>query len=124
MYATDYEILAVDDSVSMRAMINFSLTQQGYRCDQAENGQVALDKAREKQYDLIIMDINMPVMDGIEAITKLREMEDYRSKPIIVLSTESSAEIKQKGRAVGATGWMVKPFDPEKLIGALRRVLN
>lgn len=119
-----YNILTVDDSSSMRSMIVYTLGQSGYQCDEAENGQDALDKAKIKKYDLIIMDINMPVMDGIEAIGHLRKMDDYKNKPIIVLSTESSKEIKEKGRAMGATGWMVKPFDPDKLIGALRRVLN
>jgi len=121
---SEYNILTVDDSSSMRSMIKFTLGESGYQCDEAENGAIALEKAQEKKYDLILMDINMPVMDGIEAIGYLREMDQYKNKPIIVLSTESGKEIKAKGRAAGATGWMVKPFDPDKLISALRRVLN
>jgi len=121
---SEYNILTVDDSSSMRSMIKFTLGESGYHCDEAENGAIALEKAQEKKYDLILMDINMPVMDGIEAIGYLREMDQYKNKPIIVLSTESGKEIKAKGRAAGATGWMVKPFDPDKLISALRRVLN
>ena len=121
--AGQYNILAVDDSPSMRAMISYTLNEAGYQCDSAENGQDALDKAEQKKFDLIIMDINMPVMNGIDAITSLRKTERYKSAPILVLSTESRDEIKQKGRQAGATGWIVKPFDPDKLIGALRRVL-
>ena len=118
-----YNVLAVDDSPSMRAMLQQTLKQAGYECDGAENGQDAIDKAQEKHFDLIIMDINMPVMNGIEAITELRKSESYKSAPIIVLSTESRDEIKLKGKQAGATGWIVKPFDPVKLLTALKRVL-
>lgn len=119
-----YNILSVDDSPSMRAMIAYTLNAAGYEIESAENGQDALDKAAEKNYDLILMDINMPVMNGIEAITELRKTDAYKSAPILVLSTESREDIKQKGRSAGATGWIVKPFDPEKLVNALKRVLN
>jgi two-component system chemotaxis response regulator CheY len=118
-----YSILAVDDSPSMRKMITYTLCEAGYQCDCAENGQDALEKAAEKKFDLVIMDINMPVMNGIDAIGELRKTDDYKSAPIIVLSTESRDEIKQKGRKAGATGWIVKPFDPDKLIAAMKRVL-
>lgn len=119
----DYNVLAVDDSPSMRAMLKQTLVQAGYRCEGAENGQDAIDKAHAEHFDLIIMDINMPVMNGIEAITELRKSDGYKSAPILVLSTESRDEIKQKGKKAGATGWIVKPFDPVKLLTALKRVL-
>ena len=119
----DYNVLAVDDSPSMRAMLKQTLVQAGYRCEGAENGQDALDKAHAEHFDLIIMDINMPVMNGIEAITELRKFDNYKSAPILVLSTESRDEIKQQGKKAGATGWIVKPFDPVKLLTALKRVL-
>ena len=124
MQNNQYSILAVDDSPSMLAMISYTLTEAGYQFDKAENGQEALEKAQNQSSDLVIMDINMPVMNGIEAITELRKTERYKSTPIIVLSTESRDEIKMKGKAAGATGWIVKPFDPEKLLNALKRVLN
>ncbi len=123
MNTSEYNILAVDDSPSMRSMISYTLSQAGYGCDSAEDGQDALNKASEKKYDLVIMDINMPVMDGITAIGELRKKSDYKTSPIIVVSTESQTEIKMKGKQAGATGWIVKPFDPEKLIMAIRRVL-
>lgn len=123
MKNSSYDVLVVDDSPSMCAMISHTIQQAGYSCDQAEHGGIALEKADKKKYDLVIMDINMPVMNGIEAITELRKREDYKSAPIIVVSTESRDEIKQQGKKAGATGWIVKPFNPEKLVGALRRVL-
>ena len=121
---SDYTILTVDDSPSIRAMLAYTLNEAGYQTEGAENGAEALKKASANKYDLVIMDINMPVMNGIEAIGKLRQMADYRHAPILVLSTESHSALKQQGKEAGATGWIVKPFDPDILIKAMKRLLH
>ncbi|MCK5881001.1 MAG: response regulator [Sinobacterium sp.] len=90
----------------------------------AEDGVQGLQSAQAEDFDLILTDINMPEMNGIELIGKLRELDAYKHKPILVLTTESSTEMKTKGKSAGATGWIVKPFEPEKLLSALERVLH
>ena len=117
-------ILAVDDSPSMRGMIAFLLRDAGYDVLEADDGEKALALAENRTVDLVLTDQNMPNMDGLSLVTRLRELPAYRSVPILMLTTESSAEMKSKGRAAGATGWMVKPFDPEKLIAMLAAVLG
>lgn len=117
------KILVVDDSNSVRSMLNF-LLQSEYEVVEAENGQVALDRANESEFDLILSDVNMPVMDGIEFITELRQLDDYQLTPVLVLTTESSREMKTKGKNAGATGWIVKPFQPEDLMKMIKRVLR
>jgi len=116
-------ILAVDDSASMRQMVSFTLRSSGYDVIEAVDGQDALDKLGDKQVDLVLTDQNMPRMDGLTLIKQLRVQERFKRTPILVLTTESSDEMKQAGRAAGATGWMVKPFDPARLLEVIGKVL-
>lgn len=112
------KILAVDDSSTIRDLVSQTLYSAGYHdFDTAEDGVDALEKidASEEEYDFFIVDINMPRMDGFELIKKLRDKFDYMSTPIMVLTTERSNEMKKKGREAGATSWIVKPFDKDKL---------
>ena len=117
-------ILTVDDSASMRALLNHALTSQGFDVSQAEDGEVALEWLALNEVDVVITDINMPRLDGFGLIEKLRAGSRHRDRPILVLTTESSEEKKARARAAGATGWIVKPFDPEKLVAAVRRVAH
>lgn len=117
------KVLIVDDSVSMRQMVGFTLRQGGYEVIEAEHGQAALTKLQSTTVDLIITDLNMPVMDGITLIQNVRKMPSMKSKPILMLTTEGLAGKKEQGKAAGATGWIVKPFDPDKLLLTLAKVL-
>ena len=118
-------ILAVDDSPSMRQMVSFTLQSAGYDVVMANDGVEALEIAEKSpDINLVLTDVNMPNMDGITLVKHLRNLEDYKFKPILVLTTESSTEKKMMGKAAGATGWIVKPFDPEQLLNTLRRVLD
>lgn len=117
-------ILAVDDSASMRQMVAFTLKGAGYNVIEAADGQEALDKARGAKVDLVLTDQNMPRMDGITLVKNLRGMPSYNGTPILILTTESSDEMKAKGRAAGATGWLVKPFDPGKLLAVIQKVIR
>ena len=117
------KILAVDDSASMRSMLSFTINKAGYQTTEAEDGVHGLEVANGSKFDLIVTDINMPNMNGFELIEELRKLDTYKYTPILVLSTEFSAEKKAKGRQVGATGWLVKPFDPDQLISVISRVL-
>jgi len=119
-----HSILAVDDSASMRQMVAFTLKGAGYNVIEAADGQEALDKARGESVDLVLTDQNMPRMDGITLVQNLRGMATYAATPILILTTESSDEMKAKGKAAGATGWLVKPFDPGKLLDVVRRVIR
>lgn len=116
-------ILTVDDSPSMRQMLAYVLTSNGYTVIEAEDGEQALELAKTNLADLVLTDQNMPRLDGIGLIKALRSLPDYKTVPIMMLTTESSQALKQQGREAGATGWMVKPFDPEKLLEMLKRVL-
>ena len=116
-------ILAVDDSVSMRQMVSFTLRGAGYDVVVAVDGQDAWDKSSGRSFDLVLTDQNMPRLDGIGLTRKLRELPQYRATPILILTTESGDEMKRAGREEGATGWMVKPFDPAKLIEVIRKVM-
>lgn len=118
------KILAVDDSSSMRQMVAYTLRQAGYDVVEAEDGQRALDAAKIDQYNIVVSDINMPVMDGITLVRELRVLSNYKFTPILMLTTESSQEKKMEGKTAGATGWIVKPFDPEKLLSTIQRVLG
>ncbi|MDQ7073603.1 MAG: response regulator [Gammaproteobacteria bacterium] len=118
------KILAVDDSASLRQMVSFTLKSAGYEVTEAANGQEGLDMARSKKFDLVVTDINMPVMDGIKLIKSLRGLAEYRFTPLLMLTTESSDGKKQEGKAAGATGWIVKPFNPDKLLNVIGRVLR
>jgi len=117
-------ILAVDDSPSMRDMVRIALTGAGFEVEQAADGREALDIARKTAFDLVLSDVNMPVMDGIELIRALRAESAYRHTPILMLTTESSVERKREGKEAGATGWIVKPFDPAQLVATMHRVLR
>jgi two-component system chemotaxis response regulator CheY len=117
-------ILAVDDSASIRQMVSFTLKSAGYDVVEAVDGQDGLDKAKTKSVNLILTDQNMPRMDGLTLIKSLRGMPQYASTPILMLTTESSDAMKSQGRAAGATGWLVKPFDPQKLIEVVRKVIG
>jgi two-component system chemotaxis response regulator CheY len=105
-------------------MVAFTLKGAGYNVIEAADGQEALDKARGETVDLVLTDQNMPRMDGITLVQNLRGLATYASTPILILTTESSDEMKQKGRAAGATGWLVKPFDPSKLLDVVRKVIR
>lgn len=117
------KVMIVDDSVSMRQMVGFTLRQGGFEVIEAEHGQDAMTKLQGSAVDLIITDLNMPVMDGITLIRNVRQLPAMKTKPILMLTTEGLAEKKQQGKAAGATGWIVKPFDPEKLLQTVAKVL-
>jgi two-component system, chemotaxis family, chemotaxis protein CheY len=117
-------ILAVDDSVSMRQMITVTLKSAGYEVVPASCGQEALQLAKAKKVDLVLTDINMPNMDGLSLIRALRAQPSYRFTPILTLTTESGIEMKQQGKAAGATGWIVKPFNPDQLLAVLKKVIG
>lgn len=117
------KVLIVDDSVSMRQMVSFTLRQGGFEVIEAQHGQDALDKLKAGPVDLIITDLNMPVMDGITLIQNVRKLPAMKTRPILMLTTEGLAAKKEQGKAAGATGWIVKPFDPDKLLLTVAKVL-
>jgi two-component system chemotaxis response regulator CheY len=119
-----HSILAVDDSASMRQMVAFTLKSAGYNVVEAVDGQDAWEKAGSRNFDLVLTDQNMPNLDGIGLTKKLREHPQFKSTPILILTTESSDQMKQAGRAAGATGWLVKPFDPAKLLEVIKKVVR
>ena len=116
-------ILVVDDSITMRQMVAHVLRLSGYDVLEAEDGEHALELARAHRVDAVLTDHNLPGIDGLELVRTLRGSRTYREKPILVLTTEKSEELREAHRAAGATGWMVKPFDPERLVQVLRSVL-
>jgi two-component system chemotaxis response regulator CheY len=117
-------ILAVDDSGSLRQMLSFSLKAAGYGVIEAVDGQDGLDKASQQQVDLVLTDQNMPRMDGLSFIKALRTMKNYQNVPILMLTTESGDDMKARGRAAGANGWLVKPFDPVRLTDVVRKLIG
>lgn len=117
-------VLAVDDSASIRQMVSFTLKSAGYDVIEAVDGMDGLDKAKQKSVSLVLTDQNMPRMDGLALIQSLRALPAYKTVPILMLTTESSDAMKSQGRAAGATGWLVKPFDPQKLIEVVRKVIG
>jgi two-component system chemotaxis response regulator CheY len=117
-------ILAVDDSPSMRKMVSFTLTGAGYQVVEAVDGVDAFEKAQAQTFDLVLTDQNMPRMDGLGLTRKLRDHPVYKVTPILMLTTESSDLMKQAGRAAGATGWLVKPFDPGRLLEVIKKVIK
>ena len=116
-------ILAVDDSASMRQMVRYTLEGAGYKVVQAADGVEALEFAKTGVADLVLTDVNMPRMDGIELVRELRALHEYKFVPMLVLTTESGQETKMRGKQAGATGWIVKPFNPEQLLATIARVL-
>ena len=118
------KILAVDDSSSMRQMVSFTLKGAGHSVIEAADGVEALALAKsESDVDLVLSDINMPNMDGIALIKELRQLQAYKFTPILMLTTESGVDKKTEGKAAGATGWIVKPFNPEQLLATIGKVL-
>ena len=117
-------ILAVDDSAAMRQMVGITLTGAGHEVQQAADGREALTIAERQKFDLVITDVNMPVMDGLTLVRHLRNLPSYRGIPLLVLTTEATTERKLEGKAAGATGWLVKPFNPERLLATVAKVLS
>ncbi len=116
-------ILAVDDSASMRQMVSFTLRHAGYEVVEAVDGVEALEYARGNVVNLVLTDVNMPKMDGITLVRELRQLESYRYIPLLMLTTEAGQDKKLEGRKAGATGWLVKPFNPDKLLATIAKVL-
>ena len=119
-----HSILAVDDSASMRQMVSFTLKNAGFDVTEAVDGQDALACSNSRDFDLVLTDQNMPNLDGIGLTHQLRRNPKFKTTPILILTTESSDQMKQAGRAAGATGWLVKPFNPAKLIEVIRKVVR
>lgn len=117
------KILYVDDAHSLRQLIDMVLSKH-YQISLAENGAIGLEMAKQDEFDLVISDINMPVMNGFELLSELRKMDAYKFTPILMLTTEASVEMKDQGKQSGATGWIIKPFDPEKILKVIERVLG
>jgi two-component system, chemotaxis family, chemotaxis protein CheY len=117
-------ILAVDDSAAMRQMVGITLTGAGHEVQQAADGRQALELAEQHKFDLVITDVNMPVMDGLTLVRHLRNLPGYRGVPLLVLTTEATTERKLAGKAAGATGWLVKPFNPDRLLATVAKVLS
>lgn len=117
-------IMTADDSASIRLMVNFALRDLGYDIIMAENGKDALRKMEVRKIDLLISDVNMPELDGISLVKRVRENPAYKFIPIIMLTTESLANKKHEGMRAGASGWLVKPFKPEELIAVVRKMLG
>jgi two-component system chemotaxis response regulator CheY len=117
-------ILTVDDSSTVRQMTSFVLQAAGYEVIEAVDGNDALAKLGGQEINLILTDINMPNMDGIEFTRRVRAQEEYKFVPVIMLTTESRPEQKQQGKAAGATGWIVKPFNPDQLLAVVKKVMR
>lgn len=114
--------LVVDDSFTMRNMVSLALKEESFDVVTAEDGVDALKQSKGQKFDVIITDINMPNMDGFELIKKLRGIQDFKFTPILVLTTESGEDKKKEGKSVGASGWIVKPFNPQTLINTINKV--
>lgn len=117
-------VLVVDDSTSMRQMVSFTMKEAGFEVIEGSNGQEALTHVQGKPINLVITDLNMPVMDGMTLIRQLRAKPEYKFTPILMLTTESQESKKQEGKAAGATGWIVKPFNPEQLLQVVAKVVR
>ena len=116
-------VLIVDDSASLRQLVKMTLTGAGYDVIEAENGQKALDQFNGKKIHLVISDVNMPIMDGITFVTKMKAIAAYKFTPVIMLTTESSSDMKAQGQAAGAKAWVVKPFKPEMILAAVAQLI-
>ncbi len=116
------KVLAVDDSATMRNLVKIALEAEGFSVDTAQNGQEALELTKKNTYDIVISDINMPVMDGLQFLKEFRSFN--RTTPFLMLTTETEAKKKEEAKRLGATGWIVKPFKPEDLIKVVRRVVR
>ncbi len=118
------KVLIVDDSVSMRQMVAFTLNSAGFQVTESGDGQQGLSAAQRTQFDVVIADVNMPVMDGITFVKHLRALPNYRFTPILMLTTEAGGDKKNEGKSAGATGWIVKPFNPDQLLATVKKVLS
>jgi two-component system chemotaxis response regulator CheY len=118
------KILSVDDSASVRQMVSFTLRKAGYEVGEACDGRDALVKAGQSKFDMIITDLNMPNLDGIQMIAALRSLQGYAFTPILMLTTESHPEKKDAGRKAGATGWIVKPFNGDQLLAVVQKLVR
>jgi two-component system, chemotaxis family, chemotaxis protein CheY len=117
-------VLVVDDSASIRALVTGTLQSAGFKSVEAENGEQALQKIKTMpMLDLVITDLNMPVLDGIAFVQKFRQLAAFKYTPVLLLTTETRVEQKDKAKAAGATGWLTKPFDPKQLLSVIARVL-
>lgn len=116
------KILYIDDASSMRKLVEMVLGKD-FDLSLAEDGVIGLEKLQSNHYDLIISDINMPNMDGLTFLKHARTLDNYKFTPILMMTTEASAEMKAQGKAFGATGWIVKPFDPAKLPNVIRKLV-
>ena len=117
-------ILIVDDSVSFRQVVSLALSGAGYDVIQACDGKDALSKLDGRKLNLIVSDVNMPVMDGLSFVRAAKQLPAYKFTPIIMLTTEAGEDKKAEGKAAGATGWLVKPFDPDQLVATVQKVLG
>jgi two-component system chemotaxis response regulator CheY len=117
-------ILTVDDSSTIRQMVTFTLQHEGYEVLNAVDGADAMQQISERHMDMIIADLNMPNMNGIELVRYVRSLAQYKFIPILMLTTESAPEKKQEGKAAGATGWIVKPFTPPQLLAVIQKVMR
>jgi two-component system chemotaxis response regulator CheY len=115
-------IMIIDDSSSMRQMVRFTLAAGGYEVVEAKDGVDALGRCNAQKVDLFITDLNMPNMDGIQLTRQLRALAPYRFTPIVMLTTESQTDKKMEGKAAGATGWVIKPFQTEQLLAVVKKV--
>ena len=116
------KVLAVDDSKTMREMVSFTLKGAGYEVIEAEDGKAALTAKEGVKVDAVVTELNMPNMNGFDLIRNLRANPNYKFTPILMLTTEGDDSKKQEGKAAGATGWIVKPFNPEKLVEVVKKV--
>jgi two-component system chemotaxis response regulator CheY len=122
--ATPKKILIIDDSATVRQAVRMPLQKHEYLCSEAVDGLDGLNRLKAESFDLIITDINMPNLDGFGLIQEARKLPNARFTPIVILTTESSEELKKQGKAAGASGWIVKPFQADQLLKVLRLLLK
>lgn len=116
------KILAIDDSRTIREMLRFALGTAGFEVHLANDGQAGIEALDQVMPDVVITDINMPILDGFGVLEKIRESANFKTLPVLILTTESAQDLKNRARQAGATGWIVKPFDDGKLVSAIRRI--
>lgn len=117
-------ILCVDDSTLMREMVSFTLKEAGFEVQTCGDGQEALELAQRDTFAMVITDLNMPRLNGVGLIQALRQLSPYKFTPILMLTTESAAEMKLAGKQAGATGWLVKPFQPDQLVAVAQKLMR
>ncbi len=118
------KILCVDDSVTIRKLVRKALEPEGFEIDEAENGQVALDKCKGEVVSMCIVDVNMPVMDGFQFVEAVKKLDSYADVPIVFLTTESGAQKKEAGKLLGVKGWIVKPFEAPALAKVVKMLVK